>query len=233
MIMYKLEDINNTISGMQNNINVILDKGETHLSSDIDKYRSSKQEVMSNVNYTESGKQELANELSIKHCDEMEKAGESFINEIANEYDKAIAEVSTLMQYDLERKIVQEDKKDKVKENTDLLYAIQVLNGVDDEKDSGILKELFEQYQTNEKILNLIKLKANKLSNNGVMSYHLEEILRSIKLLDTDYTEQLKTEKDNKIDFFRKKKYPCSAFSHDLEKIYEVKVGKSILDFIQ
>ena len=231
MIIYKLEDINNTISEMKNNINGILDNGETHLSSDIDKYRSSKQEIMSNDNYTESGKSEILNDLSIKHYDGIKKDGESFINEIAKEYDSAIARVSTLTQYDSEAKIVQEDKVDNVKENTDLMYVVQALNSIDEAQETRLLKELFEKYQTNEKIMNLIKLKVNKLSKNDVTSTDLDEVLNKIKLLDTDYVEQLQKEKINRIDYYRENGYTSKTFAHKLDKIYEVNVGKSLLDF--
>lgn len=231
MIIYKLEDINNTIEEMNINISEVLDKGETHLSSDIDKYRSSKQEIMSNDNYTESGKSELLNELSIKHYEGIQKDGENFISEIAKEYDSAIARVSTLTQYDSEAKIVQEDKVDKVKENTDLMYVVQVLNNIDDEKETGMLKELLEEYQNNQKIINLIKLKVNKLSKSDVNSTDLDEVLNKIKLLDTDYVEKLQKEKTNRIDYYKENGYTSKTFSHKLDQIYEVSVGKSILDF--
>lgn len=231
MIIYKLEDINNTISGMRNNINGILDRGETHLSADIDKFRKEKQIVVNDNNYTESGKQEKANELSLKHLEEIKNQGEKFIQEIEKEYDSAIESINTLVQFDSEAKLVQEDKVDKVKENSDLIYAVQLLNNIDDSQDSGMLKELFEKYQKNEKIMNLVKMKVNKLIKNGVSSSALDEVLKSIKLLDADYVEQLKTEKDKSISYFRENGYPNKTFAHKLERIYEVKIGKSLLDF--
>jgi antitoxin component HigA of HigAB toxin-antitoxin module len=233
MIIYKLEDIKSKIAEMKNNIDGILDKGEAYLSSDIDKYRSRKQEIMSNDNYTESGKFEILNELSINHYDGIKKEGENFINDIANEYDRAIAEVSKLVKYDSEEKASQEDKVDKVKENTDLMYVIQALNSIEEEQETKLLKELFEKYQTNEKIMYLIKLKANKLSKNDVTSTNLDEVLSKIKLLDTDYVEQLQKEKNNRIDYYRESGYTCKTFAHKLNQIYEVSVGKSLLEFAQ
>ncbi len=232
MIMYKLEDINNTISEMNNNVTGILDRGEEHLSSDIQKYRNDNQLINNDINYTELGKKEKSKELSEKYYEEIQKQGENFIQEIEREYDSAIEKVSTLMQYDSERKIVQADKVDKVKENSDLIYATQVLNSIDDETEAGMLKELLNQYQANEKIINLVKLKANKLNKNDVNSSDLNEVIKEIKLLDTDYVEQLKGEKLKKANFFREKKYPCKSFSHDLEELYGINKSK-IEDFFR
>jgi len=231
MIIYKLEGINSTIAEMKNNINGILDKGETHLSSDIDKYRNEKQRIMNDDNYTESGKKETFNKLSIEHYNCIKKDGGNFINEIVKEYDSAIERVNTLIQYDSEARTVQEDKADKAKENTNLIYAVQVLNSIDEAQETGILKELFEKYKNTEKIVTLIKLKANKLNKNGVTSPDLDEVLDNIKLLDTDYAEQLQKEKNNRIDSYRENGYTSRTFAHKLDQIYEITVGKSLLDF--
>lgn len=233
MIIYKLDDINNTISGMRKNINGILDRGEEHLSSDLEKFRNDKQEIMNSSNYTDSGRSEILNELSIKHYDGIKKEGENFINEIAKEYDAAIAEVGKLVQYDSESQIVQESKVDRIKENTDLMYVIQALNNIEDEKEAKILNDLFEKYKTNEKILNLIKLKVNKLNKNGITSHKLDDVNNKIKLLDADYVEQLQKEKDNSIGYYKENGYISKTFPHKLEQIYEIKVGKGLLDFAQ
>lgn len=233
MIIYKAEDINNTIGEMGNNIKGILDKSESNLSSSIDKYRSEKQKITNNDQYTQTGKKETSNQLSIKYCEQTKRAGEKYIEEIEQEYDSAIERVTTLTQYDSEAKTVQESKVDRVKENTDLAYTIQVLNNIDDPEETGILKELFEKYQDNEKIINLIKLKANKLTKNGVDSQALNQVRETIKSLDTDYIEQLKNEKIRKISNFRNSGYPSNSFNHNLEKIYEVSIGKTILDFVR
>lgn len=83
------------------------------------------------------------------------------------------------------------------------MYVVQVLNNIDEAQDNGMLKELIEKYKNNEKIMNLIKLKANKLNKKGVTSPDLNEVIDKIELLDTDYVEKLQKEKINRIDYYR------------------------------
>lgn len=225
MIIYKLNEINERIDEMRKNIKGIQEKGEAAIQEEIQKYNSQRYSIKSSRDLTESGKENEWNKLSHTYYDNNVAKGKILIDQILEEYDKAIERVKELKQFDDEKKIVNDSKTkeiDVIKENTNLMYAICLLNNIDKDHGHEELKKLLEQNQESEKILNLIKMKSDNLFRSGAKSEALQSVKYEFDKLDKDYVKMLEEEKLNNADYYRNKEYPRVLMMRGLREIFEV-----------
>ena len=225
MIIYKLNEINERIEEMRSNINNIKKKAEDEIQADIQIYRSECNNIKYSNDFSESGKEKQLNILSQKYYDKYVKKGAELSKQIEAEYNKAIDRVKELKQFDDERKIVDTSKADAaeiLKQNTNLVYAIEVLKNIDEKSNHAELTRLFDSSQGSEKILNLIKLKGNDLQSVGVEDESINKMMYTLKSFDTDYAEKLNNEKLNSIDYCKNVEYPRVITKMSLKDVFEV-----------
>lgn len=229
MIIYKLNEINERIEEMRSNIKKIIKDGEKVFYKDIENYRSEKQQVENNKDLTDTGKNNMKREVSNKYYNKYVSKGKLIIDDIAAEYDKAIARVKELKNMDDEKKIINYDNAkdtDVIKENTNLMYAIQILNSIDENQGHEQLKTLFDSNQGSEKILTLIKMKVDRLKKTGAESNEINEVSNAIKQLDVDYISKIEYEKMQDIDYYERTEYPRTITRNTIKDIFEVSAAE-------
>lgn len=225
MIIYKLKEINERIEEMRSNIKIIKEEAENNIQEDIKVFRSKQRQIENNSNLSAQGKDNELNKLSHNYYDRYVDKGSEIIKRIEEEYDKAIDRVKELKQFDDERKIVNMSKADSaeaIKQNTSLLYAVQILNNIDEKYNHDELIKLFDNNQDSEKILTLIKMKGEELQRKGVNSDELNKMMYTLNTFDTDYVAKLEDEKESSMKYCQSVEYPRVITAIPLKELFEV-----------
>lgn len=225
MIIYKLKEINERIEEMKKNINSIKEEAENDIQKDIQVFRSKQRQIENNSNLSAQGKDNELNKLSHTYYDKYINKGAAITNKIQEEYDKAIERIKELKQFDDERKIVNISKADSteaIKQNTSLMYAIQVLNNIDEKYNHDELIKLFDNNQESEKILTLIKMKGEELQRKGVNTDELNKMMYTLDTFNTDYVAKLENEKLDTMEYCKNVEYPRVITLISLRELFEV-----------